>query len=65
MPDDHPTPFGKIEQIIREDFGPRADEARETFLAECDYVAERRWQERFAALQAGNPDVSIPAVHAE
>ena len=126
-----PTPFGDIEQIIREDFGPRADallskmdrvpvstasigqvhragglavkvlhpgieqairsdfkaaaagrvlakmimpggdvdslidEARETFLAECDYVAERRWQERFAALQAGNPDVSIPAVQAE
>jgi predicted unusual protein kinase regulating ubiquinone biosynthesis (AarF/ABC1/UbiB family) len=126
-----PTPFEKIEQIIREDFGPRADallskmdrvpvatasigqvhragglavkvlhpgveqaiksdfkaaaagrvlakmimpggevdsvidEAREAFLAECDYVAERRWQERFAALHAHNPDVSIPAVHGE
>ena len=126
-----PTPFAKIEQIVREDFGPRAgvllatmdpvpvatasigqvhragelavkvlhpgieqairsdfkaasagrvlanllmpggdfdsviDEARETFLAETDYVSERRWQERFAALQAGNPDVSLPAVHAE
>ena len=126
-----PTPFEKIEQIVREDFGPRADallskmdrvpvstasigqvhragdlavkvlhpgieqaihsdfkaaaagrllakmimpggdidsvidEAREAFLAECDYVAERRWQERFAALHANNPDVSIPAVHGE
>jgi predicted unusual protein kinase regulating ubiquinone biosynthesis (AarF/ABC1/UbiB family) len=126
-----PTPFEKIEQIIREDFGTRADallskmdrvpvstasigqvhragglavkvlhpgieqairsdfkaaaagrvlarmimpggdidslieEAREAFLAECDYVAERRWQERFAALHADNPDVSIPAVHGE
>jgi len=126
-----PTPFEKIEQIIREDFGPRAgallskmdrvpvstasigqvhragglavkvlhpgieqairsdfkaaaagrviasllmpggdfdsviEEARETFLAETDYVAERRWQERFAALHANNPDVSIPAVHGE
>jgi predicted unusual protein kinase regulating ubiquinone biosynthesis (AarF/ABC1/UbiB family) len=126
-----PTPFEKIEQIIREDFGTRADallskmdrvpvstasigqvhhagglavkvlhpgieqairsdfkaaaagrvlarmimpggdidslieEAREAFLAECDYVAERRWQERFAALHADDPDVSIPAVHGE
>jgi predicted unusual protein kinase regulating ubiquinone biosynthesis (AarF/ABC1/UbiB family) len=126
-----PTPFEKIEQIIREDFGTRADallskmdrvpvstasigqvhragglavkvlhpgieqairsdfkaaaagrvlarmimpggdidslieEAREAFLAECDYVAERRWQERFGALHADNPDVSIPAVHGE
>jgi len=126
-----PTPFEKIEKIIREDFGSRAgdllsrmdrvpvstasigqvhragglavkvlhpgieqairsdfkaaaagrtiarlimpggdidsliDEAREAFLAECDYLAERRWQERFAALHVDNPDVSIPAVHGE
>lgn len=39
-------------------------EARDTFLAECDYVAERTWQERFAALYAGHATITIPAVHA-
>jgi len=37
-------------------------EARDTFLAECDYVAERRWQERFGELYAGHPSITIPAV---
>lgn len=40
-------------------------EARETFLGECDYVAEARNQERFRQLWAGHPDVTIPAVHAQ
>jgi predicted unusual protein kinase regulating ubiquinone biosynthesis (AarF/ABC1/UbiB family) len=40
-------------------------EARDTFLAECDYVAERRWQERFAALYAGHPSIAVPAVHGD
>jgi predicted unusual protein kinase regulating ubiquinone biosynthesis (AarF/ABC1/UbiB family) len=39
-------------------------EARETFLAECDYAAERTWQERFGALYAGHPSITVPAVHA-
>ena len=38
-------------------------EARDTFLAECDYEAERRWQERFGALYAGHPSITVPAVH--
>ena len=38
-------------------------EARDTFLAECDYAAERRWQERFGALYAGHPSITVPAVH--
>lgn len=38
-------------------------EARGTFLAECDYAAERRWQERFGELYAGHPSIAIPAVH--
>ena len=38
-------------------------EARDTFLAECDYEAERRWQERFGALYAGHASITVPAVH--
>jgi len=38
-------------------------EARDTFLAECDYAAERKWQERFGALYAGHPSITIPDVH--
>lgn len=38
-------------------------EARDTFLAECDYVAERVWQEKFRAFYSGHPWISIPAVH--
>jgi predicted unusual protein kinase regulating ubiquinone biosynthesis (AarF/ABC1/UbiB family) len=38
-------------------------EARDTFLAECDYAAERRWQERFGAIYAGHPSITVPAVH--
>ena len=38
-------------------------EARDTFLAECDYAAELRWQERFGALYAGHPSITVPAVH--
>jgi predicted unusual protein kinase regulating ubiquinone biosynthesis (AarF/ABC1/UbiB family) len=38
-------------------------EARDTFLAECDYAAERRWQERFGAFYAGHPSIAVPAVH--
>jgi len=38
-------------------------EARDTFLAECDYAAERKSQERFGALYAGHEGITIPAVH--
>jgi predicted unusual protein kinase regulating ubiquinone biosynthesis (AarF/ABC1/UbiB family) len=50
-------PGGDVDSVI--------DEARETFLAECDYAAERRWQERFGALFAGHPDLAVPRVVAE
>ncbi len=50
-------PGGDIESVI--------DEARETFLAECDYEGERRWQERFGALFSSHADISIPRVFAE
>ncbi|MBL8949139.1 MAG: hypothetical protein JNK82_00080, partial [Myxococcaceae bacterium] len=45
--------------------GEMIAEARDTFLAECDYVAERRNTERFGALYAGHEGVTIPQVHAE
>jgi predicted unusual protein kinase regulating ubiquinone biosynthesis (AarF/ABC1/UbiB family) len=38
-------------------------EARDTFLAECDYRAERRWQERFGEVYAGHPSITVPPVH--
>jgi predicted unusual protein kinase regulating ubiquinone biosynthesis (AarF/ABC1/UbiB family) len=38
-------------------------EARDTLLAECDYAAERKWQERFGALYAGHPSIAVPEVH--
>jgi predicted unusual protein kinase regulating ubiquinone biosynthesis (AarF/ABC1/UbiB family) len=47
------------------DIEPVLDEAREAFLGECDYEAERRWQERFAQLYAGHATLSIPRVYGE
>lgn len=38
-------------------------EARDTFLSECDYVAEARNQQRFRELWAGHPDITIPELH--
>ncbi|HOI10260.1 MAG TPA: AarF/ABC1/UbiB kinase family protein [Myxococcota bacterium] len=38
-------------------------EARERFLAECDYEREAAAQERFAALYPAHPTLVIPAVH--
>ncbi len=35
-------------------------EARDTFLAECDYVAERTWQQKFAAFYRGHPSLTVP-----
>jgi predicted unusual protein kinase regulating ubiquinone biosynthesis (AarF/ABC1/UbiB family) len=40
-------------------------EARERFLLECDYLHEAACQQRFAALYAGHPTLSVPAVHPE
>jgi predicted unusual protein kinase regulating ubiquinone biosynthesis (AarF/ABC1/UbiB family) len=48
-------PGGEIDAVI--------DEAREAFLAECDYEAERRWQERFGLLYLGHPSIVIPKVY--
>lgn len=49
--------------LLMPNVGELIAEARETFLAECDYVAERKNQQRFYALYARHPDVAIPAVH--
>lgn len=40
-------------------------EARERFLAECDYEREAAAQQRFAALFPADPTLVIPAVHGE
>lgn len=47
-------PGGEIDAVI--------EEAREAFLAECDYESERTWQERFRSLYVDHPTISIPAV---
>lgn len=51
--------------LLMPNVGDFIAEARETFLAECDYVAERKSQERFGALYAGDADITVPAVHAD
>jgi hypothetical protein len=38
-------------------------EPRDTSLAECDYIAERGWQERFAGFYAGHPSITVLTVH--
>ena len=48
-------PGARIDGFIRE--------ARERFLAECDYLQEARWQQRFAAIYADHPVILVPAVH--
>lgn len=47
------------------DIRPMIQEARARFLAECDYLAEARAQERFAAIYSGHPVVSVPQVEPE
>lgn len=42
--------------------GPVLDEARQTFLAECDYALEAEHQRRFAELFAGDPEIVVPPV---
>lgn len=34
-------------------------------LEECDYAREADWQRRFGALFAGDPGITVPAVHAD
>lgn len=52
-------------------FAPGSDvnelvaEAEARFLEECDYLRERQRQDRFAALYAGHPVLTIPAVQTE
>ena len=48
-------PGAKVDAMVRE--------ARERFLQECDYLAEARWQQRFADIFAGDPTIVVPAVH--
>ncbi len=40
-------------------------EARERFLEECDYLHEAHCQDRFAALYADHPVLTVPAVHGD
>lgn len=48
-------PGAKVDAMVRE--------ARDRFLQECDYLAEARWQQRFADIFAGHPTILVPAVH--
>jgi predicted unusual protein kinase regulating ubiquinone biosynthesis (AarF/ABC1/UbiB family) len=50
-------PGGEVDAVI--------EEAREAFLAECDYQAERKWQERFGELYRSYPGIRVPSVHPE
>ncbi len=38
-------------------------EAREGFLAECDYIREAASQSRFRTIYHGHPTIEIPEVH--
>jgi hypothetical protein len=47
------APGSNVEEVIAE--------ARARFLEECDYLLERRRQERFASLYGGHPLIRVPA----
>jgi predicted unusual protein kinase regulating ubiquinone biosynthesis (AarF/ABC1/UbiB family) len=48
-------PGGTVDDVV--------EEARTTFLEECDYSLEARRQVRFEELYRGDPDLIVPRVH--
>ncbi len=53
----------QLARLLGGDVSSLIAEAESTLLEECDYVSEAEHQERFAALYAGDDDVTVPAVH--
>lgn len=49
------APGSDVDQVVAE--------AKARFLEECDYAAEQRHQQRFAALFANDASIKVPALH--